>query len=98
VGAEFRYIYDNNFDAFGSRPKVDFTAFGNSQIQIVNCPGACASDETLQTLAAALLGVPGVQSQTQFYNAKGTRTSTDFRRSNMSTAHLFRIPGNCGVI
>jgi Carboxypeptidase regulatory-like domain/TonB dependent receptor len=80
VGAEFRYIYDNNFDAFGSRPKVDFTAFGNSQIQILNCPGACASDGTLQTLAAALLGVPGVQSQTQFYNAKGTRTATDFRR------------------
>ena len=80
VGAEFRYIYDNGFDAFESRPRVDFTAFGNFGIQIVNCPGACANDETLQTLAAALLGVPGIQSQTQFYNAKGTRTATDFRR------------------
>ena len=80
VGGEFRYIYDNGFDAFGSRPSVDFTAFGNFGIQIVNCSGACAADETLQTLAAALLGVPGIQSQTQFYNAKGTRTATDFRR------------------
>jgi hypothetical protein len=80
VGGEFRYIYDNGFDAFGSRPSVDFTAFGNFGIQIVNCPGKCANDEILQTLAAALLGVPGLQNQTQFYNSKGTRTATDFRQ------------------
>jgi Carboxypeptidase regulatory-like domain/TonB dependent receptor len=80
VGGEFRYVYDNGFDAFGSRPLVDFTAFGNYNIPIVNCAGACASDETLQTLAAALLGVPGIQSQTQFFNAQGQRNATDFRR------------------
>jgi hypothetical protein len=80
AGFEFRYVYDNGYDAFGSRPVVDFTAFGNFGIPIVNCAGSCATAETLQTLAAALLGVPGVQSQTQFYNAQGTRTATDFRR------------------
>lgn len=80
VGGEFRYIYDNGYDAFGARPTVDFTAFGNFGIPIVNCSGPCANDETLQTLAAALLGVPGIQSQTQFFNAKGERTATDFRR------------------
>ncbi len=79
AGIEFRYVYDNGFDAFGSRPTVDFTAFGNFGIPIVNCAGACANDETLQTMAAALLGVVGIQSQTQFYNAQGTRTPTDFR-------------------
>ncbi len=79
VGGEFRYVYDNGYDAFGARPVDDFTAFGNFGIQVVNC-SICGSDETLQTLAAALLGVPGVQSQTQFYNAQGTRTATDFRR------------------
>ncbi len=79
AGAEFRYVYDNGFDAFGSRPLVDFTAFGNFGIPIVNCAGACANDENLQTMAAALLGVPGVQTQTQFYNAAGTRTAVDFR-------------------
>jgi hypothetical protein len=79
VGAEFRYVYDNGFDGFGSRPTVDFTAFGNFGIPIVNCAGACAKDEVLQTMAAALLGVPGIQSQTQFYNAQGTRTAVDFR-------------------
>jgi len=79
VGGEFRYIYDNGFDGFGSRPTVDFTAFGNFGIPIVKCPGACGSDEVLQTMAAALLGVPGIQSQTQFYNAQGTRTAVDFR-------------------
>ena len=80
AGLEFRYIYENGYDAFGSRPTVDFTAFGNFGLQVVNCSGACANDEILQTLAAALLGVPGVQSQTQFFNAKGVRTATDFRR------------------
>ncbi len=78
-GGEFRYVYDNGYDGFYSRPTVDFTAYGNFQIPIVNCAGACASDQVLQTLAAALLGVPGIQSQTQFYNAQGTRTPLDFR-------------------
>src|SRR6185437_6927649 len=76
---EFRYVYDNGYDAFGSRPVDDFTAFGNFGIPIVNC-SICGSDETLQTLAAALLGVPGIQSQTQFYDAQGTRSATDYRR------------------
>ncbi|HEY3938332.1 MAG TPA: TonB-dependent receptor [Bryobacteraceae bacterium] len=80
VGAEFRYVFENGYDAFGSRPSVDFTANGNFGIPIVNCGGACASDETLQTLAAALLGVPGIQSQSQFYSADGDRTATDYRR------------------
>jgi hypothetical protein len=81
VGGEFRYIFENGYDAFGSRPVVDFTAFGNFGINIVNCPVACnnASDEVMQTMAAALLGVPGIQSQTQFFNSGGTRTATDYR-------------------
>lgn len=79
TGGEFRYVYENGYDAFGARPLVDFTAFGNFGIPIVNC-STCANDETLQTLGAALLGVPGIQSQTQFYNAAGQRNATDFRR------------------
>jgi len=79
VGGEFRNIYDNGYDDFSSRPLVDFTAFGNFGIQVVNCAGACANDEVLQTMAAALLGVPGIQSQTQFYNAEGQRTPADAR-------------------
>jgi hypothetical protein len=79
AGFEFRYIYENGYDAFGTRPSIDFTAFGNFGIPIVKCPGSCGSSETLQTMAAALLGVVGVQSQTQYYNAAGTRTPTDFR-------------------
>ena len=80
VGGEFRYVYENGYDAFGSRPSVDFTAFGNFGIPIVDCAGKCASDEVLQTMAAALLGVPGIQSQTQFFSAQGQRTATDYRR------------------
>ena len=79
TGFEFRYVFENGYDAFGARPVVDFTAYGNFGIPIVNCSGACGSDEVLQTLAAALLGVTGIQSQTQFFNAGGTRTATDYR-------------------
>ncbi|MGP0076449.1 MAG: carboxypeptidase regulatory-like domain-containing protein [Bryobacteraceae bacterium] len=81
VGGEFRYVYENGYDAFGSRPTLDFTAFGNFGINIVNCPVSCSnpSDETMQTMAAALLGVPGIQTQSQFFNASGTRTPTDYR-------------------
>jgi hypothetical protein len=81
MGGEFRYIFENGYDAFGSRPVTDFTAFGNFGITVVNCPVACnnPSDETMQTMAAALLGVPGIQSQSQFFNSSGTRTATDYR-------------------
>ncbi len=37
VGAEFRYVYDNGYDDFSSRPTIDFTANGNFGIPIVNC-------------------------------------------------------------
>jgi len=80
AGGEFRYIYENGSDAFGARPTVDFTAFGNFGIPVVNCSGTCANDEVLQTLSAALLGVPGIQSQSQFYSASGQRTAVDYRR------------------
>ncbi len=80
AGFEFRYVYEDGYDAFGTRPSVDFTAFGNFGIPIVNCPGSCGSSETLQTMAAALQGVVGLQNQTQYFNAAGTRTPTDFRQ------------------
>jgi hypothetical protein len=78
VGAEFRYIYDNGYDAFGSRPSFDFTAPDNFSIPIVNC-GGC-NKETLDVMSAALLGVTGIQSQSQFYNASGQRTPNDYKR------------------
>jgi hypothetical protein len=78
AGGEFRYVFGNGYDAFGSRPSVDFTAYGNFGIPVVNC--ANCDDEILQTMGAALLGVPGIQSQSQFYSANGQRTPTDYRR------------------
>lgn len=85
VGGEFRYVFENGYDAFGSRPSIDFTPFGNFGEQVVACPDGStncdnAGDEELQTLGAALLGAPGIQSQTQFYNRAGTRTPNDSRR------------------
>jgi hypothetical protein len=79
VGAEFRYVWENGADSFSSRPLVDFTAYGNLGIPVVGCAG-CESDENLQTLGAALLGLVGSQSQSQYYNAQGVRTATNFRK------------------
>ena len=79
VGGEFRYVFENGYDAFGARPAFSFNEFGDFGVPIVNCAGACASDEVIQTLGAALLGY-GYESQTQFFNAAGDRTASDFRR------------------
>lgn len=81
MGGEFRYIYDNGYDAFSSRPTLDFTAFGNFGYPVVNCGDACGeNEEVLQTMAAGLQGAVGIQSQSQYFNAAGQRTAVDFRR------------------
>ncbi|MBV9294763.1 MAG: TonB-dependent receptor, partial [Acidobacteriaceae bacterium] len=79
-GGEFRYVYDNGYNAFGSRPSDNFAIFDDFGIPIVNCAGACANSDVLQTMAAALLGVTDSQSQTQYFTAQGQRTPTDFKR------------------
>lgn len=79
VGGEFRYVFENGYDAFGARPQFWFNAFGDYGAQIVNCAGACANDEVIQTLGAALLGF-GYQQQTQYFNAAGARTAANFGR------------------
>jgi hypothetical protein len=80
-GMEFRYIFENGYDAFSSRPLLDFTAFANSGVTVANCGNACGdNEEVLQTMAAALQGLVGEQSQTQFFNAAGQRNPNDFRR------------------
>ena len=79
MGGEFRYVFENGYDAFGARPQFEFNAFGNYGVQIVNCAGACANDEVIQTLGAALLGF-GYEQQTQYFDVAGTRTATNFRK------------------
>jgi hypothetical protein len=78
VGAEFRNVFENGYDASGSRSLYSFSVFGNFGVNVVNC-SVCGDDEIIQTLGAALLGY-GFQQQTQYFNAGGERTATDFRK------------------
>lgn len=80
VGGEFRYVFENGYDAFGSRPTVDFTPYGNFRIPVVTCANGCDDDEVLQTMGASLLGFVGIQSQSQFFNTQGQRTATNLSR------------------
>src|SRR5206468_7967651 len=86
-GGEARRIFDDGYDNFSARPAVDFTPYGNFGVPIVNVGGVCdpgtganCGTEQLQTMAAALFGAVGVQQQTQFFNAAGQRTPSDYRR------------------
>jgi hypothetical protein len=79
-GVEYFYVFERGYDAFNTRPLVDFTAFGNDGVPVIgNCSDFCQNDDILQTLGAILLGVPGQQTQSQYYNAAGTRTANDLR-------------------
>jgi hypothetical protein len=80
VGGEFRYVFENGYDAFGSRPIVDFTPYGNFGVPVVTCANGCDDDEILQTMAAGLLGFVGIQGQSQFFDTQGQRTPTNFSR------------------
>ena len=80
VGGEFRYVFENGYDAFGSRPVVDFTPYGNFGIPVVTCANGCDDNEILQTMGAGLLGFVGIQSQSQFFDTEAQRTATNFSR------------------
>ena len=79
MGGEFRYVYDNGYDAFGARPTVDFTAFGNFGIPIVNCSGACANDETSRPWPRLCWECPASNPKPNSSTRAGQRTATDFR-------------------
>jgi hypothetical protein len=88
-GGEFRYVFENGYDAFASRTLYGFNVFPALRQAVVNPnPGqpcdpsapssaACGS-VALQNLSAALLGVVATQSQAQFFNASGDRTALNY--------------------
>jgi Carboxypeptidase regulatory-like domain len=93
-GGEFRYVFENGYDAFASRTLYNFNAFSNHAFSNLNQPivnldpahpcdpltGSGCGSVQFQDLAAGLLGLVAVQNQAQFFNLAGERTALDYRR------------------
>lgn len=88
-GGDFRYVFENGYDAFFSRQSLAFNTFSNSSVPAVTLDPAHPCDPNtlafcgstvLQDLSSALLGVVATQSQSQFFDKNGTRTALDFRK------------------
>src|SRR5262249_1284066 len=94
LGGEYRRIYSNSFNAFGSRTLDSFNVFSTFQAASINldpsnpCKASmlgtpqfvtsCGSI-TLQNMGWMLTGVVDEQFQAQFFNKAGTRTEDDLR-------------------
>jgi hypothetical protein len=86
-GGEFRYVFENGYDAFASRTLYGFNVFPGLRRAIVNpnpgqpCNAATVSgcgSVALQNLSAALLGLVSTQTQAQFFDKNGARTPWDY--------------------
>jgi hypothetical protein len=90
-GGEARFVFENGYSGFYSRPSLTFDAFTTFGVPVVNLdpanpcdPGTgahCGSDPTqFQNLASSLLGLVDWQYQSQFFDKNGRRTAVDDRR------------------
>lgn len=87
-GGEFRYVFENGYNAFGSRTSYSFNAF-DFGVPVVNLDpnnpcdpesGDFCGGRQFQNLAAGLLGLVDTQSQSQFFDKNGARTPLDYRK------------------
>ena len=88
-GGDFRYVFENGYNAFGSRQALtfnNFTTFGSPIVNLdPNRPcdpnsGANCGGNQFQNMAAGLLGLVDTQFQSQFFDKNGNRTATDNRQ------------------
>lgn len=86
-GAEFRRVYENGFDSFGSRDTVTFNGFSNFGQPFVSLDpnnqcgaGGPCGGSVLQNMSSMLYGIIDEETQNQFFDHVGTRTADDYRR------------------
>jgi outer membrane receptor protein involved in Fe transport len=75
-GSEFRFVYEDGFNAFSSRDYLTFNAFNNFDAASV----AGVTDPTIQNMGWMLVGLADTETQSQFFNKSGVRTPTDNRK------------------
>lgn len=78
-GGEFRDIYSNSFDDFGTRTFLNF--LGNTFNGVTALPASSPlyNDPTTEDAVLSLLGYVYAQSQTQYFDKQQNRSSTDLR-------------------
>lgn len=78
-GGEFRDVYSNSYDGFGTRTYDDFQGFTNSGIMALPATSPLASDNATEDAVLSLLGYVDFQLQTQYFDKQQNRTSNDLR-------------------
>jgi hypothetical protein len=88
-GGEFRFVFENGYNAFYSRQAISFNAYSTFGAPIVNLDpnhpcdpntGDNCGGAQFQNMASGLLGLVDSQFQAQFFNKNGERTAHDDRK------------------
>jgi len=104
VGFELRFVYSNSFTDFFSRASLDFNNFSNFGVRSLTdldptftgtetasrtVSSIQRGSTTLQNQVHALLGLVGIQTQSQYFNKAGVRTADDLRGFRQRESRLF---------
>jgi hypothetical protein len=93
-GGEIRFVYSNGFSSFLSRSTPDFSIFSNFGEPATtdldpNTPEIDIGSITLQDMIWSLFGSVGFDSQSQFFDRAGARTSDDLRGFRQRELNFF---------
>jgi hypothetical protein len=78
-GGEFRDVYSNNYDDFGTRTFLDFEGYTLNGVQALPASSPLANDQPTEDALLSLLGYVGSQVQSQYFDKNQNRSSTDLR-------------------
>lgn len=92
AGGEFRDIYSNSFNDFGSRAALIFAPYSQLVVpSLQNLNPLFLGDTALEDEVATLLGYVDQQSQSQFFDKQGNQSADDLRGFRQ---HEFAFFGN----
>jgi Carboxypeptidase regulatory-like domain/TonB dependent receptor/TonB-dependent Receptor Plug Domain len=78
-GGEFRDVYSNSYDGFGTRSYDDFQGYTNSSVVALPATSPLVNDPATEDAVLTLLGFVDFQVQTQYFNKQSNRISNDER-------------------
>jgi hypothetical protein len=101
-GGEFRDVYSNNNDNFGSRGAFSFNTNSFFGVDTVTGLNAGVDNRPLEDSVSGLLGLVSVQAQTQYFDLAGNRHPTDelnFRQRELGlfAQDVWKIKSNLSI-
>jgi hypothetical protein len=101
-GGEFRDVYSNNNDNFGSRGAFSFNANSDFGVTTVQGLNAGVDNRPLEDAVSGLIGLVAVQAQTQYFDLAGNRHATDelnFRQRELGVfaQDVWKIRSNLSI-